>query len=66
MRIFKSDFPKTFFGFDFQALGLSSTSIAAGMAADNLAMAAYFAVIMFIPDKLEKSTSETDGDCHFS
>ena len=36
------------------------------MAADNLAMAAYFAVIMFIPDKLEKSTSETDGDCHFS
>lgn len=46
-----------------QALGISSAStLAAGMAADNLAMAAYFAVIMSIPDSLDKSTSSTDED----
>lgn len=54
--------PDMFYSFGFQALGLSSTNIAAGMAADNLAMAAYFAIIMSIPDKLEKESSETDGD----
>lgn len=46
-----------------QALGLTSSStLAAGMAADNLAMAAYFAVIMSIPDSSDKSTlGTTDG-----
>lgn len=34
-----------------QALGLTSGStLAAGMAADNVAMAAYFSIIMAIPD----------------
>lgn len=46
-----------------QALGLSSSStLAAGMAADNLAMAAYFAVIMSVPDTSGESTLGTkDG-----
>ncbi|KAI5078387.1 hypothetical protein GOP47_0006058 [Adiantum capillus-veneris] len=46
-----------------QALGLTSSStLAAGMAADNLAMAAYFALIMSIPDAKDKATlGRNDG-----
>lgn len=44
-----------------QALGLTSSSIlAAGMAADNLAMAVYFALIMSLPDTPDKSTLGTN------
>lgn len=43
-----------------QALGLTAPSLlAAGMAADNLAMAVYFGVIMSIPTEGKEATTET-------
>ncbi|KAH7280456.1 hypothetical protein KP509_37G068600 [Ceratopteris richardii] len=47
-----------------QALGLTSSNmLTAGMAADNLAMAAYFSLIMSIPDSQDKATSgKEDND----
>jgi hypothetical protein len=45
-----------------QALGMSPSLLAAGMAADNLAMAVYFGVIMSIPaDGKELSTEDSTG-----
>lgn len=41
-----------------QALGMSSSLLAAGMAADNLAMAVYFGVIMSIPAGGQELTPE--------
>lgn len=41
-----------------QALGMSPTLLAAGMAADNLAMAVYFGVIMSIPAGGQELTTE--------
>lgn len=47
---------------DMQALGMSSSLFAAGMAADNLAMAVYFGVIMSIPaDGKELLTENSIG-----
>jgi len=41
-----------------QALGMSPSLLAAGMAADNLAMAVYFGVIMSIPASGQEPTTE--------
>ena len=46
-----------------QALGTSPSMLAAGMAADNLAMAVYFGVIMSIPvDGKEHPTESSTGN----